>query len=129
MAGQVEARLAALGITVPEAAAPVANYVGYVKSGNLVFVSGQVPVVGGAFKTSPQGVGVDCKEATGGGDRQLRPEVSALGVALDGVDRVQIHGGGALVIEIAGRPQRPARSTLMAKIQQLDQRRSGIAAV
>ena len=50
MAGEVEARLAALGITVPEAAAPVANYVGYVRSGNLVFVSGQVPVVDGAFK-------------------------------------------------------------------------------
>ncbi len=50
MAGEVEARLAALGITVPEAAAPVANYVGYVKSGTLVFVSVQVPVVGGAFK-------------------------------------------------------------------------------
>ncbi len=50
MAGEVEARLAALGITVPEAAAPVANYVGYVRSGNLVFVSGQVPLEGGAFK-------------------------------------------------------------------------------
>ena len=50
MAGEVEARLAALGITVPEAAAPVANYVGYVKSGNLVFVSGQVPIEGGEFK-------------------------------------------------------------------------------
>ena len=50
MAGEVEARLAALGITVPEAAAPVANYVGYVKSGNLVFVSGQVPLEGGEFK-------------------------------------------------------------------------------
>ena len=50
MAGEVEARLAALGITVPEAAAPVANYVGYVKTGNLVFVSGQVPIEGGEFK-------------------------------------------------------------------------------
>jgi enamine deaminase RidA (YjgF/YER057c/UK114 family) len=50
MAGEVDARLAALGIEVPEAAAPVANYVGYVQSGNLVFVSGQVPLVDGAFK-------------------------------------------------------------------------------
>ncbi len=50
MAGEVEARLAALGIEVPEAAAPVANYVGYVQSGNLVFVSGQVPLEGGEFK-------------------------------------------------------------------------------
>ena len=50
MAGEVEARLAELGIEVPEAAAPVANYVGFVTSGNLVFVSGQVPIVGGAFR-------------------------------------------------------------------------------
>ena len=50
MAGEVDARLAELGIEVPEAAAPVANYVGYVRSGNLVFVSGQVPLVDGAFK-------------------------------------------------------------------------------
>jgi enamine deaminase RidA (YjgF/YER057c/UK114 family) len=50
MAGGVEAQLAELGIEVPEVAAPVANYVGFVKSGNLVFVSGQVPVVGGEFK-------------------------------------------------------------------------------
>jgi len=50
MAGEVDARLAELGIEVPEAAAPVANYVGYVQSGNLVFVSGQVPLVDGAFK-------------------------------------------------------------------------------
>jgi enamine deaminase RidA (YjgF/YER057c/UK114 family) len=50
MAGEVDARLAELGIEVPEAAAPVANYVGYVQSGNMVFVSGQVPLVDGAFK-------------------------------------------------------------------------------
>ena len=50
MAGEVDARLAELGIEVPEAAAPVANYVGYVRSGNLVFVSGQVPLAGGEFK-------------------------------------------------------------------------------
>jgi enamine deaminase RidA (YjgF/YER057c/UK114 family) len=50
MAGEVDARLGELGIEVPEAAAPVANYVGYVQSGNLVFVSGQVPLVDGAFK-------------------------------------------------------------------------------
>ena len=49
MAGEVDARLKDLGITVPEAAAPVANYVGFVQSGNLVFVSGQVPIKDGKF--------------------------------------------------------------------------------
>jgi len=50
MAGAVDARLKDLGITVPEAAAPVANYVGFVQSGNLVFVSGQVPLKDGKFQ-------------------------------------------------------------------------------
>lgn len=42
MAGRIDARLRELGITLPEAAAPVANYVPYVRSGNLVHVSGQI---------------------------------------------------------------------------------------
>jgi len=50
MAGEVEARLAKLGIEVPAAAAPVANYVGYVQTGKLVFVSGQVPIRDGKFQ-------------------------------------------------------------------------------
>ena len=47
MAGQVDARLKELGIEIKAPAAPVANYVGYVKTGNLVFVSGQVTVKDG----------------------------------------------------------------------------------
>ncbi|WP_315730180.1 MULTISPECIES: RidA family protein [unclassified Bradyrhizobium] len=42
MAGTVEQNLAAQGITLPQPAAPVANYVPFVRSGNLLFVSGQV---------------------------------------------------------------------------------------
>jgi len=38
----IEDKLAELGITLPEPAAPVANYVPYVITGNLVFISGQV---------------------------------------------------------------------------------------
>ncbi|MEM9047635.1 MAG: RidA family protein [Pseudomonadota bacterium] len=37
-----EARLAELGLTLPEAPAPAANYVPFVISGTLVFVSGQI---------------------------------------------------------------------------------------
>ena len=40
--GTVEERLAELGIKLPTPAAPVANYVGTVRSGNLLFVSGQI---------------------------------------------------------------------------------------
>lgn len=43
MSGTIEARLEAKGITLPDAPAPAANYVPYVVTGNLVFISGQVP--------------------------------------------------------------------------------------
>src|SRR5690242_10974512 len=42
MAGTVEQNLAAQGIVLPAPKAPVANYVPFVRSGNLLFVSGQV---------------------------------------------------------------------------------------
>jgi enamine deaminase RidA (YjgF/YER057c/UK114 family) len=42
MVGKVEARLASLGVTLPEAPSPVANYVPTLLSGNLLFISGQI---------------------------------------------------------------------------------------
>jgi len=53
MAGKIDARLKELGITLPEAPMPVANYVPSVRSGDLLFVSGQVPMEGG----KPQFIG------------------------------------------------------------------------
>ena len=47
MNGKIDARLKMLAIELPDAPAPAANYVPFVLSGNLVFVSGQVPWVGG----------------------------------------------------------------------------------
>ena len=45
--GAVEDRLAELGLTVPEVAAPVAAYVPAVQDGSRVFTSGQLPMVSG----------------------------------------------------------------------------------
>lgn len=45
----VEDRLAELGLTVPEVAAPVAAYVPAVRDGDLVFTSGQLPMVKGVL--------------------------------------------------------------------------------
>ena len=39
---EIETKLAALGIELPKAAAPIASYVGALRSGNLVYVSGQL---------------------------------------------------------------------------------------
>ena len=44
--GRIAKRMAALGITLPAAAPPAANYVGAVRSGRLLSVSGQGPVNG-----------------------------------------------------------------------------------
>ncbi|MGV0878146.1 RidA family protein [Martelella sp. FLE1502] len=47
MSHAIEDRLKALSIALPEAAAPAANYVPYVISGNLLYISGQLPTEGG----------------------------------------------------------------------------------
>lgn len=47
--GNIDKRLAELGITVPTPAKPVANYVGWVRTGNLVFTAGQVTLADGKF--------------------------------------------------------------------------------
>jgi enamine deaminase RidA (YjgF/YER057c/UK114 family) len=47
MAGQVEARLRALDLVLPDVAAPLANYVPYLHLDGQLFVSGQLPMQGG----------------------------------------------------------------------------------
>lgn len=42
----IEQKISGLDLTLPEAAAPVANYVPYVISGNMVFISGQISKIG-----------------------------------------------------------------------------------
>ncbi len=46
----IESRLKELGVTLPAPPVPVASYVPYTISGNLVFISGQVPIADGAVK-------------------------------------------------------------------------------
>jgi enamine deaminase RidA (YjgF/YER057c/UK114 family) len=47
-----EARLAELGITVPDVVPPVAAYVPTVRTGNLIFTSGQLPMRDGAMSAT-----------------------------------------------------------------------------
>ncbi|MBC9227051.1 RidA family protein [Aeromicrobium sp. 636] len=47
--GAVVERLASMGLTVPDVAAPVASYVPALRSGSHVFTSGQLPFVDGAL--------------------------------------------------------------------------------
>lgn len=50
MTGRIETRLKDLGISLPAPPAPVASYVPAVKTGNLVFISGQIPMGDGGLK-------------------------------------------------------------------------------
>jgi enamine deaminase RidA (YjgF/YER057c/UK114 family) len=47
MAGRIDAKLAELGITLPAPTQPVANYLPYVVTGDLVVISGQLPMIDG----------------------------------------------------------------------------------
>ncbi|MFJ2862548.1 MULTISPECIES: RidA family protein [unclassified Kitasatospora] len=61
---KVEAKLADLGLTLPPVAAPVAAYVPALRSGEFVFTSGQLPVVGGKLpSTGKVGAEVSPEEA------------------------------------------------------------------
>jgi enamine deaminase RidA (YjgF/YER057c/UK114 family) len=57
---EVEKRLQAMNITLPAVTPPAANYVPYTISGNLVFVSGQLPMKDG----KPQDIGRVGKDFT-----------------------------------------------------------------
>ncbi|MFC5068228.1 RidA family protein [Flaviflagellibacter deserti] len=64
MAGQTDARLAELGITLPTPTPPVANYVPAVITGNQLFISGQLPMVDGKPSVTGQlGAGTDADAA------------------------------------------------------------------
>lgn len=50
MSHSIAERLAAMGIVLPDAAAPAANYVPYSIAGNLLHISGQLPMDGGRLE-------------------------------------------------------------------------------
>ena len=61
--GQFESKLAQMGVTLPEAAAPAANYVPYVQVGDTLYVSGQLPKGEDGLITGT--LGADLDTATG----------------------------------------------------------------
>jgi enamine deaminase RidA (YjgF/YER057c/UK114 family) len=60
---KVEQRLAAAGITLPSPVAPIANYVPFVRTGNLVHISGQVSLDASGGITGIVGETVDLETA------------------------------------------------------------------
>lgn len=64
MADTIQKRLAALGVTLPAAAAPAANYVPFARSGKLILTAGQLPLVDGKLAATGL-VGRDLDTAAG----------------------------------------------------------------
>jgi enamine deaminase RidA (YjgF/YER057c/UK114 family) len=56
---QFEKKLAEMGVTLPEAPAPAANYVPYVLAGDMLFVSGQIAKEGDTLLTGKLGEDLD----------------------------------------------------------------------
>jgi len=134
MAGATEKRLLELGLALPPAPAPVANYVPTVITGSLLFVSGQISRGGdGTTLTGKLGAGVDVAKgreaaricalnilaqadaALGNLDRIVRVVklTGFVNAAPNFVDHPQVvNGASDLLVEVLGDRGRHTRSAV-----------------
>jgi enamine deaminase RidA (YjgF/YER057c/UK114 family) len=97
MTTSVDARLAALGIELPTPAAPVASFVPCVRTGNLLFVSGQVTAWNGELRhVGKVGRDVDVVEARAAARLCALNVLAQVRAALGTLDRV------ARVVQVQG---------------------------
>jgi enamine deaminase RidA (YjgF/YER057c/UK114 family) len=130
----VEQRLAALGVTLPEPVAPVANYVPFVKAGSLVHISGQISIAADGGIKGVVGEDIDLergvqaarlcginliaqmKAATGGDLSRVKRVVKLGGFVQAGsgffdIPKV-VNGCSDLMVEAFGEAGRHARSAV-----------------
>jgi enamine deaminase RidA (YjgF/YER057c/UK114 family) len=130
----IEARLTELGITLPEAAKPVASYVSYVRSGNTLTISGQLSNDANGGIKGTVGVDVSPEEAQAAARLCGLNLIAQIKAALDGdLDRVVrivklggfvqagpdfiaipavINGTSDLMVEVFGEAGKHARSAV-----------------
>lgn len=132
----IEARLAELGVTLPNAPAPAANYVPFVVSGKTVYVSGQVSAGPGGLIAGKLGADLDvaagaaaakacalsliaqAKKAAGGDLDRIARVVKLVGFVNSTADFGDqpkvINGASDFFVEVFGDKGRHARSAVSA---------------
>lgn len=108
--GAVESRLADLGLTLPEVAAPVAAYVPAMRSGNHVFTSGQLPMRSGELMaTGKVGGEVSADEATQCAQQCALNAMAAVKSVIGDLDKVtrvvKVVAFVASAADFTGQPQ------------------------
>ncbi|MGD0684742.1 MAG: RidA family protein [Streptosporangiaceae bacterium] len=137
-----EARLAALGLTLPSVVTPLAAYVPAVRTGDYVYTAGQLPFVDGVLPaTGKVGAGVGVAEASAlaricalnalaavasvtGGLSAVTRIVKVTGFVASAPDFIQqaqvVNGASELLIEVFGEAGRHARSAVGMAVLPLD---------
>jgi len=89
MTERIDRKLAELGLSLPEAAAPVAAYVPTVLSGNLLHISGQLPFKDGKVVTGRLGDGLSVEEGQDAAQRCALMLVAQVKAAIGDLGRVR----------------------------------------
>jgi enamine deaminase RidA (YjgF/YER057c/UK114 family) len=110
-AASPEERLAELEIVLPEVAAPVANYVPAVRTGNLVYLAGHIPRdAEGAFMTGKVGSDVTLAEGQAAARRTAIALLATLRYELGSLDKVK------RIVRVEGFVNCPADFTAQSKV-------------
>lgn len=137
-----EEKLAALGLSLPPVAAPLAAYVPAVRAGSLVYTAGQLPVVDGKLlSTGKVGAEVGAAEAAAlartcalnalaaaasaaGGLSAIRRIIKLTGFVASAPDFTGqpqvVNGASELLLEVFGEAGRHARSAVGTAVLPLD---------
>jgi len=132
----IDARLTELGLTLPDAPAPAANYVPFVQTGSLVFVSGQVSSGPGGLILGKLGADMDVaagtiaarhcalsllaqvRAACGGDLSRLKRVVKLTGFVNSTPDFTDqpkvVNGASDLLVAVLGEAGRHSRSAVSA---------------
>jgi len=136
MSGPIETRLAELGVSLPDAPAPAANYVPFVVAGDMVYVSGQISMEDGALIVGKLGDALDVADgaaaarccamallaqlraACGGDIERLVRVVKLTGFVNSTPDFTDqpkvVNGASDFLVEVLGDRGRHARSAVSA---------------